>query len=154
MCGPSLVSLQLLYCVYLFGGRLNSLFITSILFFVCVGASVESSKDNYGHQILVDCSEKIVAGLSSEPKAMAVTLHGKGFISTELLREITELPATKTDNARKLYLSILETVQRHPHRYSEFISILRSNTLLYSDLLKVLEETYQEKEKGQFLSLL
>ena len=113
-----------------------------------------SSKDNYGHESLVDCSEKIIAGLSSEAKTVSDILHGKGFISTELLREITELPATKTDNARKLYLSILDTVQHHPHRYSEFISILRSNTLLYSDLLKVLEETYQEKEKSQFLSLL
>ena len=109
-----------------------------------------SSKDNYGHQILVDCSEKITAGLSEEPKSMAVVLHGKGFISTETLREVTELPVTRTDHATKLYFSILETVQHHPHRYSEFISILRSNTLLYSDLLKVLEETYQEKEQGYY----
>ena len=133
-------------------GHRLSLFIVSmsiclgedyILVLVCVGASVGSSKDNYGHQILVDCSEKIIAGLSSEPKAMAIALHGKGFISTELLGEITELPATKMDNAGKLYIAILRTVHHHPHRYSEFISILRSNTLLYSDLLKVLEETYQ-----------
>ena len=114
-----------------------------------------SSKDNYGHQTLVDCSEKIIAGLSGEPKAIAVALHGRGFISTELLGEITELSVTKMDNASKLYVAILRSVQHHPHRYSEFISILRSNTLLYSDLLKVLEETYQEKEKrSQFLSLL
>ena len=102
-----------------------------------------SGEYNCGHQTIVDCSEKIIAGLSEEPKSMALVLHGKGFISTETLREVTELPTTKTDNATKLYLSILETVQHHPHRYSEFISILRGNTLLYSDLLKVLEETYQ-----------
>ena len=123
------------------------------MFRVRVGAGAESSKDNYGHESLVDCSEKIIAGLSSEAKAMAVALHGRGFISTELLGEITELPATKMDNASKLYVAILRSVQHHPHRYSEFISILRSNTLLYSDLLKVLEETYQEKEKSQFLLL-
>ena len=121
---------------------------------MCLSHTGASGEYNCGPLTIVDCSEKIIAGLSSEPKAIAVTLHGKEFISTETLREVTKLPATKTDNARKLYLSILETVQRHPHRYSEFISILRSNTLLYSDLLKVLEETYQEKEKGQFLSLL
>ena len=113
-----------------------------------------SGEYNCGHQTLVDCSEKITAGLSKEPKSMAVVLHGKEFISTETLREVTELPVTKTDNARKLYLSILETVQHHPHRYSEFISILRSNTLLYSVLLKVLEETYQEKEKGYYFCAL
>ena len=102
-----------------------------------------------GPLTIVDCSEKIIAGLSSEPKAIAVTLHGKGFISIEVLGKIIEQPAT-TDHATILYLSILETVQHHPHRYSEFISILRSNTLLYSDLLKVLEETYQEKEQGYY----
>ena len=106
------------------------------------------SDDNYGHQTLVDCSKKIIAGLSSEPKSVSDSLHGKGLISSELLREMAELQATKTDNARKLYVSILKTVQHHPHRYFDFISILHSDKLLYSDLLKVLEETYQEKEKG------
>ena len=107
-----------------------------------------SGEYNYGQQTVVDCSEKIITGLSEEPKSMAVNLHGKGFISTETLREVTELPATKTHHATKLYLSILGTVQHHPHRYSDFISVLRDNVLLYSDLLKVLEETYQEKEKS------
>lgn len=93
------------------------------------------------------CSEKIVAGLSSEPETVSDTLHGIGFISTELLREVAEVPATKMTNARKLYISILETVKHHSHRYFDFISILRSNTRLYGDLLKVLEETCQEKEK-------
>ena len=121
---------------------------------MCLSHTGASSEYNCGPLTIFDCSEKIIAGLSSEPKAMAVTLHGKGFISIEVLGKIIERPAT-TDRATILYLSILETVQHHPHRYSEFISILRSNTLLYSDLLKVLEETYQEKEKRSlFLSFL
>ena len=108
-------------------------------------------KDNYGYQTLVYCSEKIIAGLSSEPKSVGDSLHGEGLVSTEVLREISELPATKTDNARKLYLSILRTVQHYPNRFSDFIPILSGNVLLYSDLLRALEETYnmyQEKEKG------
>ena len=107
-----------------------------------------SGEYNYGHQTLVNCGEKIVAGLSEEPTSMAVILHGKGFISTETMREVTEIPATKTHHATKLYFSILGTVQHHPHRYSDFISILCTDTLLYSDLLKVLEQTYQENEKS------
>ena len=115
---------------------------------VCLSHTGAIGEYNHGHQTIVDCSEKIVAGLSKEPKSVAVALHGRGFISTETLSEVTELPATKADHARKLYLSILGTMRHHPHRYSEFISILCSNKLLYSDLLKVLKETYQEKEKG------
>ena len=103
---------------------------------------------NYGHQTLVDCGEKIIAGLSSEPETIGDILHGKGFISTELLREIAQVQATSTNNARKLYLSVLGTVQHHPHRYSDFISILQRNIMLYSDLLRVLEQTYRENEKS------
>ena len=97
----------------------------------CIPDTGASGEDNFGYKTLLHCSDKIIAGLSSEPKTVSDTLHGKGLISTELLREISELQATKTDNARKLYLSILETVQHHPNRYSNFISILSSNTLLY-----------------------
>ena len=114
----------------------------------CLSHTGASGEYNHGHQTIVDCSEKIVAGLSKEPKSVSVVLHGKGFISTETLREIVELRATKADHARKLYLSILETVQHHPDRYNDFIAILRSNTLLYCELLKELKETYLEKEEG------
>ena len=107
-----------------------------------------SDEYNYGQQTIVHCSEKIVAGLSKDLLPVAVNFHGKGFISTEKLREFTDVPATKTRHATTLYLSILETVQHYPHRYSDFISILHKNTLLYSDLLKVLEETYQEKKES------
>ena len=103
------------------------------------------------HQTLVNCTEKIIAGLSSEPKTVGDSLHGKGLISTEVLREITEVQATKTDNARILYFSISEAVRHYPSKYFDFISVLRCNTLLYSDLLKVLEQTYnmyQEPKKG------
>ena len=106
------------------------------------------------YETLVDCSEEIIAGLSSEPKAMAVTLHKEGLISTDLLGEITELSETNKHNARKLYFAFSRCVQHHQHRYFDFISILRSNTLLYSDLLKVLEETYEEKEKSELISIL
>lgn len=102
------------------------------------GVNGESRTFNYG---FVDCS-----GLSSDPKAMAVTLHTKGFILIEILWQITELPVTKMDNARKLYFAILRSVQHHPRRYFDFNSILRGNTLLFSDLLKVLEEMCSEKD--------
>ena len=115
---------------------------------MCFSDIDASDENNYGQQTIVHCSEKIVAGLSREPRSLAVVLHGKGFISTETLREVTELSKTNTHHATKLYLSILGTVQHHPHRYSDFISILHDNTLLYSDLLKVLQETYQEKKKS------
>ena len=83
---------------------------------------------------------KVIDGLSREPKDFAVVLHSKGFIAKQILQEIVQLPATSTENARKLYTAILGVVELYPYRYREFISILQDNPLLYGDLLKVLGE--------------
>ena len=98
----------------------------------------------FAHQTLVDCGEKIVHGLSMDPKAMATSLHTKGFITDHMLKEINTLSQTKTDKARCLYSAILEFVKEYPQRYSDFIQILQKYKLLHGDLLKELQETYQK----------
>ena len=100
----------------------------------------------FAHQTLRDCGEKIVHGLSMDPKAMATSLHAKGFITDNILEEINTLSQTKTDKARCLYSAILKFVKEYPQRYSDFIQILQKYKLLLAigDLLKVLKETYQK----------
>ena len=61
-----------------------------------------------------------------------------------MVEEINDLPATKSQNARKLYTAILGTVKQHPHKYKDFISILQGNTVLNGDLLKVLDKINNE----------
>ena len=61
------------------------------------------------------------------------------------MEEIVGLPVTRTNNARKLYSAILSCVKHHPHRYTNFIAVLHENNVLYGDLLKTLEDTYDKK---------
>ena len=87
---------------------------------------------------------KVIDGLSREPKDFAIALHSKGFIAKHILQEIVELPATSTENARKLYTALLGVVENYPTRYREFVSMLQDNDTLYGDLLNVLEEEFSK----------
>ena len=86
-------------------------------------------------------------GLSRDPKTAATLLHSKGFVSDRLLEEITDLNVTKSDNGQKLYTAVLDVVKCFPHRYTDFISMLEENSLLYRDLLTALTDAYKKAGK-------
>ena len=100
---------------------------------------------NHGYTVLIKLCDKIISGLSREPKALAHTLFGKGLLSQEKVEEIVQISATDTQNSRKIYDVVLGCVQHFPHRYTEFISVLEEKALLYSDLLTALREAYQRE---------
>ena len=94
---------------------------------------------------MVECSEKIIHGLSGEPKTMATSLLAKGFIADGTLDDTFQLVhETKKDKGRRLYTAVLGVVRNFPQRYRDFISLLEQNRFLYGDLLKFLDT----REKG------
>ena len=119
----------------------------SICALLCIdtGPIPQGSEVVYAYETLVECSEAIVAGLSKDSKALVISLHRTGFVSDDTVEEIVDLPVTRTNNARKLYSVILNCVKHHPHKYTDFITVLQENDVLYGDLLKALEETYVRK---------
>ena len=93
---------------------------------------------------MVACGDKIVEGLSREPKELAQSLHTKGIIADDTLQETNELlNETKREKARRLYTAVLDVVKTYPRRFEDFVAVLRTNQLLHIDLLKELEETYK-----------
>ena len=99
---------------------------------------------NIGYNVLVQCGEKIVRELTKDPKALAVQLHSKKYISDRTLAKTIELEEIKHDKATRIHGTVLEIVRHHPRRYGEFISILEDNGTLYRDLLKELQITYNK----------
>ena len=97
--------------------------------------------------MLIRLCDKVISGLSREPKALAHTLLGRGLLSQEKVEEIVQIPATDTESARKIYNVVLGCVQYFPHRYTDFISVLEEKSLLYCDLLTDLKDTYHELGK-------
>ncbi len=93
---------------------------------------------------MVSCAERIVDGLSRDPKAIATSLFSKGLISDAVMMETIELNKTK---ARRLFFAVLEAVKLHPGRYDDFLAILREHGGVYTDLLEMLEI------KGMILAL-
>ena len=97
---------------------------------------------NHGYTVLITLCDKLISGLSREPKALAYTLLGKGFLPQEKVEEIVQIPATDTQNARKIYDVVLGCVQHFPNRYIDFLSVLKGKGLLYGDLLTALKKAY------------
>ncbi len=95
---------------------------------------------------MVSCAEKIVEGLSRDPKGIAISLLAKGFISDSVLSQTIELNETEVDKARRLYTTVLDVVKHYPTRYDDFAAMFRENGGVYTDLLELLEI------KGSFLS--
>ncbi len=92
--------------------------------------------------MLVRCSEKIVQSLSDEPRAIALCLFSAGLITARVLQETNELNEINADKATRLYTALLGVVKYHPHKYDEFISILRHNSL-YTDLVIELDNHFK-----------
>ena len=111
---------------------------------ICSGSDQPPKGTNHGYTVLIKLCDKVISGLSREPKALAHTLLGKGLLSQEKVDEINQIPATDKQNARKIYDVMLECVQHFPHRYTDFIFALKENALLYNDLLTALGETCHE----------
>ena len=95
----------------------------------------------------MQCSDKIIEGLSKEPEELATAFHRKGFIAQNTVDHINELPATKSNKGRMLYYAILGKVQFYPHRYDNFLAVLQGNPRLYGDLITALEENLRQKRR-------
>ncbi len=88
---------------------------------------------------MVSCAERIIEGLSRDPRGLATSLLSRGLISDTVLKKTIELNETKVDKARKLYTTIFQIVTEYPERYDDFLAILRENGGMYTDLLELLE---------------
>lgn len=91
----------------------------------------------------MSCGGKIVGEFSKDPKGLALSLHGIGFISDDTLDETNSLNEISRDKARRLYIAVLRKVKSFPRGYAELVSILEENRTLYGDLLEELAETYR-----------
>lgn len=102
--------------------------------------------------IMVDCADEIVGGLAMDPKQSATAFYSKGFIAKSLFDEIIEVPATKRENAARLFSSILDVIQHYPQRFENFLSVLKENPTLYGELLATLQRHLSsEKVSFQYL---
>ncbi len=87
---------------------------------------------------MVSCAEKIIEGLSRDPKRIA-SLLAKRLISDAVVRETIELNETKVDKAKRLYTTVLNVVKHCPEKYNHFVWIFRGPGRVYTDLLELLE---------------
>ena len=104
----------------------------------------EPENSDTAYNVLVSCGEKVVGEFSKDPKGLALSLHGVGFISNDTLDKTNSLNEISRDKARRLYTEVLGKVKYFPHRYAELVSILEQNRTLYGDLLEELDQTYRK----------
>lgn len=110
-----------------------------------IGPADGKPVDDFAYTTMVECSEKIIGGLSKDPKELADAFHSKGFIAPSVVDKIRQVPATNTENARSLFYPILHVIQHHPQRYENFLAVFEENPTLYGDVLATLKDTYHRK---------
>ncbi len=93
---------------------------------------------------MVKCSVSLNHAMSQEPLALAAALFRTGLISKAVFDETGELNETKNEKGSRLYRTVLEVVQNFPTRFAEFVEALRSNTILYSDVLEKLDKMFEQ----------
>ncbi len=111
------------------------------MFKVAVITSSFSLAGNAGYRVLLRCGEKIVQSLSKEPFTLAFYFLSAGLITERVLQETNQLNEINAYKARRLYTTLLGVVRHHPHKYHEFVSILRPKPL-HTDLLTELDTHY------------
>ncbi len=89
-----------------------------------------------GYERMVSCAEKIVEGLSRDPRGLATSLSARGLISDTIMMQTLILNETRVDKARRLYTTVFDAVKLHPERYDHFLAILREHGV-YIDLLEL-----------------
>ena len=93
--------------------------------------------------LLVKLTDKIVESLSHEPLTMAQGLFSSGFISKEELDETIQLNDIKSKKAARLYSAILGVVEKYPHKFDDFVSLLQARHI-HQDLVQELESVTKQ----------
>ena len=95
---------------------------------------------------LLECNDKLITALSSNPVGTAGALVAKGLITTNIEAEML-LPAIANHNkATKLAISVRDMVRPNPKNYHVFVDVL-SEEPANDDIVKILDSTYQRYSK-------
>ncbi len=97
-----------------------------------------------GYKVMLSCGEKIVEGLSRNPKAIALMLLAKELILIDVYQKIIELNETNTDRARRLHLKVLKVVEQSPEKYDFFVEVFQQQNQLCEDIVLALNQSYNQ----------
>ena len=102
------------------------------------------------HETMVECTEKLVAGIAKGPEGIADALFSKRLIAEDVKREIS-LSLRPTDKARKLVENVTSEVKEYPNEtFPTFLKILRSYGWL-DKLVRALEDTFGMFSSGMMI---
>ena len=97
---------------------------------------------------LVQCNEKLVTALSSDPLGTANALFSSDFIRENTLDKMQLPSTTPKEKATELVIAIRATVKNKPQRFRELIEILRRDPY-NSDIVEILNKTNDKLKKGK-----
>lgn len=91
------------------------------------------------YRTLLECFDKLVTALKSDPASVAVHLAAKGLTPADGVTD----QRTKAEQARWMASEILGKVSLVPSRYDDILNVLSEHTWL-RDMVKILNSTYSE----------
>lgn len=94
------------------------------------------------YNTLVQCSQKLRVAIQGDLINLSGHLLAAGLISPDTSSEMRNGSAPASERAAKLVALIINKVQLNPRSYSTFIDVLSQESHYYSDILRILNETY------------
>ena len=89
------------------------------------------------------CGTKLSQAMSRAPQSLAIASFEAGIIPRTLLEETLEvLVETRSTKGYRLYCATLKVIESFPHKFADFMNILRRNQTLYDDIIIEIDRVY------------
>ena len=127
-------------------------FVSISHFILLLGNSAEavaSITSTVEYQTIVSCTTKLMAAVCSDLVRLSGCLLEKGLISQENASGLRNRNIEEADRAARLVDLVQLKVKLDSKNYIQFTSILKEDEHHYSDILRILRETYSSLTQGK-----
>lgn len=101
--------------------------------------------------VLADNTSDLETALKDNLRPIVEQLRKEGLLKDAVYERVkdTQVNLTSLERAGMIVTSVKEYVQIEPSNYYKFISILKREERHYRDVIKILEKSYREHQRGK-----
>ena len=118
-----------------------------------VSRTLKKKMANAEYKTLVQCTQKLRTAIQGDLVNLSDQLLAAGLISADSSSVLRNRLLTESERAAKLVALIINRVQLNPRSYNTFIDVLSHESHHYSDILRILNETYSSLQGTLLLQI-
>ena len=119
-----------------------------------INFNMTSRRNTPEYLTIVSKTEDLRLALQYDLISIGGALMSCGLISLDQYSRLRNRMFTEQERAADLIQWIQDKVTENARNYHTFIRVLQQNTMQYSHILSILQETYTQNQQGSYHSLL